>query len=259
MPTDDGLGGAVIRCGGRLPAVSAAAVLACLVGIVGFLFVHNVSKEITVNDQIYIGKILESAGYDLSERSSERKFERQIELISAVQDAVLRASPRRVGIPINHPREPEDLYYAGHGLCFDRSRVIEKTLRLLGFDTRYAFVAETSAAGWPVASLAGSGVDSHAVVEVRTEKGWLIVDSVRRWISLNASGLPLSLKEWQNTQDKSNYAWHQDNKENIYHMMDGPFIFVYGLYSRHGGFYPPYTPFPDINWGEFALNLEQLL
>lgn len=31
-------------------------------------------------------------------------------------------------------------------------------------------------------------------------------------------------------------------------------IDVRGLYSRHGGFYPPYNHVPDINWGEFLWN-----
>ena len=32
------------------------------------------------------------------------------------------------------------------------------------------------------------------------------------------------------------------------------FVAVYGLYSRHGRFYPPYNLIPDINYGEFIQN-----
>ena len=34
-----------------------------------------------------------------------------------------------------------------------------------------------------------------------------------------------------------------------------PFTWVYGFYSRHGRFYPPYNAVPDVNWGELAQNL----
>jgi hypothetical protein len=38
--------------------------------------------------------------------------------------------------------------------------------------------------------------------------------------------------------------------------IDGaPFTWIYSLYSRHGRFYPPYDPVPDVNWAELAQNL----
>ena len=36
-----------------------------------------------------------------------------------------------------------------------------------------------------------------------------------------------------------------------------PFVYVIGLYSRHGMFYPPYNYIPDINYLEFFQNIEQ--
>jgi hypothetical protein len=36
--------------------------------------------------------------------------------------------------------------------------------------------------------------------------------------------------------------------------MDGDFVFVYGLYSRHGGFYPPFVPLPDFDWAQLHHN-----
>lgn len=46
--------------------------------------------------------------------------------------------------------------------------------------------------------------------------------------------------------------WHKGPPTNIY---EQPFTFVYGLYSRHGQFYPPYNFVPDINCGEFVKNV----
>ena len=33
-----------------------------------------------------------------------------------------------------------------------------------------------------------------------------------------------------------------------------PFTYLFGLYSRHGRFYPPYTPVPDLDWGQLGYN-----
>lgn len=36
------------------------------------------------------------------------------------------------------------------------------------------------------------------------------------------------------------------------------FTFMYGLYSRHGMFYPPYDKVPDINIPEFSQNIARV-
>jgi hypothetical protein len=33
------------------------------------------------------------------------------------------------------------------------------------------------------------------------------------------------------------------------------FVFTYGLYARHGRFYPPYNFIPDVNYGELLQNV----
>ena len=34
-----------------------------------------------------------------------------------------------------------------------------------------------------------------------------------------------------------------------------PYTWLYGVYSRHGRFFPPYNAIPDVNWPEMAQNL----
>ena len=46
--------------------------------------------------------------------------------------------------------------------------------------------------------------------------------------------------------------WNREPQTDIY---EQPFTFVYGLYSRHGQFYPPYNFVPDINYDEFVNNV----
>ena len=101
-------------------------------------------------------------------------------------------------------------------------------------------------------------VDSHALVEVLTSKGWLIVDTRRHWISLTAAQQPISLTT---LHDKPlNYFEWKNNKEEGWPLLDKNYYIIYELYSRHGLFYAPYTKYiPDINWRGFIKhNLQQL-
>lgn len=150
-------------------------------------------------------------------------LDRDLFIVRAVQHAVLSAAPRDVGIPFGQSREPADLLVAGTGLCYDRSRSIEKALRLAGFKARHVFL-------WR----AGEG--SHAVTEALTVGGWLVVDSNEPWVSLDA-GAPVGLRELgEATIDPP-------------HPVYGG-IAIVGLYSKHGRFYPPFTPIPDVSWWE---------
>ena len=48
--------------------------------------------------------------------------------------------------------------------------------------------------------------------------------------------------------------WKGIYNDNFNELFAGEFIFVFGLYSRHGNFYPPYNYVPDINWKELIQN-----
>ena len=97
-----------------------------------------------------------------------------------------------------------------------------------------------------------------------TKKGWLVIDSNFPWIALDVNNNPLSIKNIQQSLDNSvDIDWKKSPldvvggntskyvKSIIY---TKPFVAVYGLYSRHGRFYPPYNLIPDINYGEFIQN-----
>jgi hypothetical protein len=222
------------------------------------LFYNNVSKNITETDRIYISKILEHSGYDFSALKNPQTFENEIKTIRAIQDSILAKTPVQKRIPLNTAREPENLYHSQNALCGDRSRFMDKALREAGFETRFVFLYMTSSIRSPFMaflSMDKGHVKSHAVVEVLTRKGWMVVDSVERWISLDASGNVLSIEDIQNDPNIKNIEWDPENQGKIYFILNDSFAYLYGLYSRHGRFYEPYTPIPDINWPEFFLNL----
>ena len=181
-----------------------------------------------------------------------RTFEEEVGLILLVQERVLKASPEERGIALNQPREIADLLRARHGACFDRSRAIETALRSFGFQTRHASMYSTVEAGSALGALATPDTLSHALTEVRTRRGWMIVDSRTRWAGLTADGRPLDLSAVRKNADRQ---WSGAVKAPLPEIYSAPFTWVYGLYSRHGRFYPPYNPIPDLNWAEFAQNL----
>src|SRR3546814_7846634 len=91
-------------------------------------------------------------------------------------------------------REPKDLYAVHSGECYDRSRSIEKLLRLAGFEARHVSVYSVPDGSSVLGALLTPGTSSHAVSEVLTQRGWMLVDSNARWIGLKASQ-PISVEE----------------------------------------------------------------
>jgi hypothetical protein len=214
----------------------------------GILWYHRVNNTITDEDLSYIALYTTN----VPAASPDSDFENELRFIQGVQDAVLSVAPENSGLARGAEREPKDLYIARKGLCFDRSRVIEKILQSHGFRTRHIFlysIKERSA----LRAFFTPGVLSHAITEVETERGWLVVDSNDRWISLDRSGSPRGMLDIQNAvQGESVIEW-ESQPPPIYSDI-APTVFVYGLYSRHGEFYPPYNFIPDINYGELVEN-----
>ena len=217
----------------------------CLVSILSYNAVDN---SLTQLDKQYISKYLVEVP-SLPEKST---YEDEVKFIISVQYAVLNVAPRNEGIPFGQKREPKELYEAKTGLCFDRSRVIEKILRYSGFDVRHVFILSKEKTGSAIKAILTDG-RSHAVTEVLTKNGWLIVDSNAHWVSTDSEGRPIAIEKIQHGIEHSvPIRWGLEPPSTIYAK---PFIIVYGLYSRHGYFYPPYNVVPDVNYGELLQNV----
>lgn len=232
--------------------------LAGLILFITIAAIHNVSKSITVEDKEYITKIVELENFEWPNLTQHDGFEQEIEDIRAIQQAVLNLTAVQKQIPSFQTREPKDLYNLKYAQCSDRSRVIDKMLRLAGFKTRVASVYKTDKTGSAIKSLLShdkSKVRSHSIVEVKTAKGWMMVDTNDLWIGLDKNENPVDLEQWQSQVSDDQNFWNASNKGEIYWLMTLPYTYVYGLYSRHGYFYPPYNPIPDVNWIELLENL----
>jgi hypothetical protein len=237
----------------RAPKLRTILALVTLAVLVVGLMINNVSTEITDDDKTYTALILAQAGYDPVKMQSTHPvdFEAEVKSIVAVQDAVLKAAPENRGLPFGSQREPKDIFERKYGLCYDRSRAIEKILSWLGFKTRHVSIYSTAKSSL-LAALFTPQVASHAVSEVLTRKGWMVIDSNARWIGLDADRDPVSLDEIQSTGLR---AWTSESRDPIDKIFRGSFVQIRGLYSRHGYFYPPFTPIPDFNFRQVLGNV----
>ena len=228
--------------------------LVCVIVVLlvcGIALWHQVDDSVTPEDAQYIPRFL--AGIPRVGPAAVRQYDDEIRFIARVQDAVLRIAPLNEPIPKDAPREPRDVFEAHRGLCYDRSRAIEKILRYSGFQTRHIALYTIPPNSSAVHALVTPGIASHAVSEVLTRRGWLVVDSNDPWLSLDRSNLPVTMSTIQAaSRGDAHPAWRAAPPNGIYLH---PFTFVYGLYLRNGHLYPPYDFIPDVAYAELIDNL----
>lgn len=137
---------------------------------------------------------------------------------------------------------------AGTGCCWDRSRLIEKTLDYYGYQVRHIHLNHTEKKGF--FNIFFPNTPSHAVSEVLTSKGWLGVDSNEKFVLIKnnipytyAEGIKIGLADQLSEVD----------------FYKKPMTYIIGLYTRNGTYYKPYLPFfPEVNYIDLILNLNKV-
>lgn len=216
------------------------------VAAVGVAATHNVTTKPTSLDVVTASALLRQSSIP----GNIPDYHQQVTVIAAIQRAVLAAAPpgQKRGIPLRQTRELSDVLRLHYGLCFDRSRAIETVLRVAGFKARHVAIYSLIRSHSVMGALTKRGIISHAVTEVKTTRGWMVVDSNRPWLGLTKTGEPISMEQL-GQMDRNVLAAEP------YKIFNDKFTWIYGLYSRHGQFYPPYDPVPDVSWPELADNI----
>jgi len=217
--------------------------------LVLLIVIHDVPKAPTEKDKQFIFTIYPKPPINAQLFS----FEQQVALIQSFQKSIHQQFIIGDPIAYNQSREPEDLVNHKEGRCYDFSRTIEKFLMLNQFEVRHVAVYQVNPKVGKLLSFLKVQGASHSLTEVKTKKGWMIVDSNFEWIGIDSLGQPKSFREI--------CAKRQTWK---YRVVKGyePFfnecpIYIYGLYSRHGCFYPPYTFIPDYHFKDLLYNLSR--
>lgn len=206
--------------------------------------INYVSSTVTESDEAVFRSIL-----NLHQPNGSLTYAQEVELISKVQHRMRAAVAVGDAIPNYQNREPEDLLKQGTGLCYDRSRTLDKVFSWLGFRTRHVFIlySEDPTTGIRlsfVGAFLRPGMASHAVTEVKTSRGWMLVDSNSEWISVTKDGDPIDA-------DHIRGAASQFTRVPAY-FVGSPYWAIRGMYSRRGQFYWPFlVPYPQLNWVDF--------
>lgn len=222
-------------------------ILLLIISVLLALAYGSVSKDIIDEDKYYIDLYLKDVEVVNGENLT---YERQIEIIEKVQSNVLSISPKgEIGIPLGRPRRPKDLFLMGEGLCYDRSFTLELIFQKLGFLTRHVGLFKDDPELNKLKDLTKKSISSHSITEVKTKKGWLIVDSNKYWLGLDVNGDPFSMKKLEKNNFK--VSWKKISTTLFY---NEKCHYLYGVYSRHGYFHKPYNKIPDYNIRELLYN-----
>lgn len=219
----------------------------------GFFLLHNVSRKITPADRVVFTKLLEDDEFYRLEKN-KNDFSKEIEQVKAIQILIQDLAPNGTSpIPQNYSRQPVDLLNAKSGLCYDRAYTLAKLYRYLGWETRHVALYQNDPGQYNLLELFNRKIKSHASIEVKTQRGWLIIDPDEPWISLAVDSSVHCYVEVQKAE--KTIVWLQSPTMSMsWHLTKLPIV-VYGLYSRHGRFFPPYNFIPDVNWRELLHNI----
>ena len=202
----------------------------------GLAFKSNVPTSLTAADQ----RVFASIGLKANVRFAS--FDDEIAWIRKAQTEVFARAPLGEGIADNQTREPADLMErVRHGLCFDRARSLDKAFTYMGFESRHVYLLFRQKPSF-IRTLFTRASPSHAVTEVKTSRGWMMVDSNSPWIALTPAGAVVNADE----------VWKRAGEFGaIPQYLRPPYWAIRGMYSRKGHLYSRISMFPEFNWSDF--------
>ncbi len=211
-----------------------------------FLSANGVDTTVTDQDREIIAKLgVDDSCGQIDDHGDE------MECISQVQAAIYERYPstRDAFVKGVTDHRVADYDARGYGSCYDRATFIEQALRHYGFDVRRVAIFKSQSS--PLNYLK-PGIRSHALSEVKTSKGWMVVESIDPLLGVDRRGriytmgdIRQGLREGSIDDDTFGLAIPED-------FFDGEFVYVYGLHSRHGYFFEPHLPVPEIDWAHFG-------
>lgn len=219
------------------------------------LFLVNKKPRVSNEDATYIDSFLKEWQLTTTPENVHQSFENELSFISTVHDRVTEQI-KHEQVDIKNFGEVKNYYSNRKGFCYDRVVLLEKILDEFGFDYRHVYVwyapnfQKTS-----FFDIFKARTLSHAVVEVKTAKGWMILDGNEKWRSIDVNGKLYTMADLARL--------HREKKEiNVASPFPKSplssvtnFYYLYGVYSRHGKFLSPRLGIPDVNLRMLLYNL----
>ena len=205
-----------------------------------FIVILNASLTNSKNDKLYIEYFLRDWKMTGSLPTVHTSFDNEIAFISRLQDSTL-SQFENGEVPFGSSASIEYYYKTPvkKGLCFNRSFFQEKILRYAGFKTRHAYVYFTEdSSETKTGDLFNQRLLSHAIFEVKTKKGWMVVGTNGNWLALDKEGNPMTLSMVRQHLSKGDLTLQKTPTKGIMFFnqlqVKHNFKFIYGIYSRHG-------------------------
>ena len=203
------------------------------------LYFHDVPTDLTDKDKeslAFFGRLNNTSHLNHAELSTT--------LIDQMQILIRKD----YGIPKGKPREPQDLVRFRTGKCYDWCRTAYKFFKFHDIPVRYVSLYGIND---NLFNLLKPGIASHCGLEIELDEQWVYVDPFYNWIAQDAHGHYLGVHDLLSRESGIIF---QSIPEELKAIVDQNAIAIYGLYSRHGRFYPPYSVIPDFSYNELKLN-----
>jgi hypothetical protein len=224
---------------------------------IGLLMAFSTKPIASAEDIRYINAFLKDWNISATPAEVHQGFENEIAFIGVVQDNIV-AGMRHQGVDPTKFGNVRSYYQDRQGMCYDRVVLLEKILQTFHFDFRHVFVYylenDKEATIW---DFFRTGTGSHALTEVKTSKGWMVIGSNADWMGIDVNGYLFTIRE---LKEKLYKTGRVPLKEQPLHGVNfweqhPRFRYIYGVYSRHGHFLSPYNTVPDYNFRMLLYNL----
>jgi hypothetical protein len=166
-------------------------------------------------------------------------FENEIAFIRQLQESAVR-SIQQVEIPHQYFGNLKFYYTNRKGFCYDRAVMMEKFFLYYGFPFRHLYLFYDPSGNYPsAANFFKRNTPSHALLEVKTKKGWMVIGTNANWIGLSSNNEVIDIKEFKKQAGANKLAlkYNPSIGESFWEGKGNKFRFIYGIYSRHGDFF----------------------
>lgn len=206
-------------------------------------FAFNGYLTVTDEDRTYINRFLQEWKIPANRDSIHASFESEVAFVSRVQDSVVKRVEHDPNFVYqNNQVGTVSLYHSvKKGSCYDRAILMEKIFSEYGFHFRHMYIFYSGdSTKTRLTDFFRIGLASHAIFEIQTKKGWMVVGVNGNWLGLNERNEPITLNQVRDKLENNESDIHKKTTIgiNFYETFLRPsdFKIVYGVYSRHGEF-----------------------
>jgi hypothetical protein len=212
--------------------------------VIGFLtllaFAFNGYPTVTATDRAYIDSFLTEWKIPAQKDSIHASFDNEVAFVSRVQDSIVKNFGGAF-----HPNEvvgKVDYYYQNRqGVCYDKAILMEKIFSTYGFPIRHMYIHfQEDSTTTSKLDIFNKALTSHAMLEVKTKKGWMVVATNGNWLGLDPQDNPITISDVRSRIKAGTLKLKKSNYYGEYFFkafrIPHNFLITYGVYSRHGQF-----------------------